>query len=88
MSHIVFIAHFCLMLFVAPLPYIDILYIAFTMSYFKHIIYWVLYLKYHSNSSSGKENFCLVHVSLVPVLGVVGEQVNIPTCAFYHKRDV
>lgn len=26
---------------------------------------------------SGKENFCLIHVSLVPVLGVVGEQVNI-----------
>ena len=24
----------------------------------------------------GKENFCLIHVSLVPVLGVVGEQVN------------
>jgi hypothetical protein len=26
--------------------------------------------------SLGKENFCLIHVSLVPVLGVVGEQVN------------
>jgi lysophospholipid acyltransferase (LPLAT)-like uncharacterized protein len=25
---------------------------------------------------TGKENFCLIHVSLVPVLGVVGEQVH------------
>lgn len=25
--------------------------------------------------SSGQDNFCLVHVSLIPVLGVVGEQV-------------
>jgi CTP synthase (UTP-ammonia lyase) len=24
----------------------------------------------------GRDNFCLVHVSLVPVLGVVGEQVS------------
>ncbi|KAK8913582.1 hypothetical protein KSP39_PZI023782 [Platanthera zijinensis] len=29
--------------------------------------------------SIGKENFCLVHVSLVPVLGVVGEQKTKPT---------
>jgi CTP synthase len=27
----------------------------------------------------GAENFCLVHVSLVPVLGVVGEQKTKPT---------
>eukprot|EP00252_Welwitschia_mirabilis_P027094 TRINITY_DN916_c0_g1_i18.p1 TRINITY_DN916_c0_g1~~TRINITY_DN916_c0_g1_i18.p1 ORF type:complete len:104 (+),score=18.67 TRINITY_DN916_c0_g1_i18:412-723(+) len=27
----------------------------------------------------GPENFCLVHVSLVPVLGVVGEQKTKPT---------
>ncbi|KAL9239743.1 hypothetical protein vseg_014037 [Gypsophila vaccaria] len=27
----------------------------------------------------GKENFCLVHVSLIPVLGVVGEQKTKPT---------
>lgn len=27
----------------------------------------------------GTENFCLVHVSLVPVLGVVGEQKTKPT---------
>lgn len=27
-------------------------------------------------SSAGNNNFCLVHVSLVPVLGVVGEQVR------------
>lgn len=26
-------------------------------------------------SISGQDNFCLVHVSLIPVLGVVGEQV-------------
>ena len=25
---------------------------------------------------AGKENSCLIHMSLVPVLGVVGEQVN------------
>ena len=25
---------------------------------------------------AGAENFCLVHVSLVPVIGVVGEQVQ------------
>jgi hypothetical protein len=25
---------------------------------------------------AGAENFCLVHVSLVPVIGVVGEQVH------------
>ena len=25
---------------------------------------------------AGLDNFCLVHVSLVPVLGVVGEQVR------------
>lgn len=24
----------------------------------------------------GSDNFCLIHVSLVPVLNVVGEQVN------------
>lgn len=24
----------------------------------------------------GQENFCLIHVSLIPVLGVVGEQVK------------
>lgn len=30
---------------------------------------------------SGKENFCLIHVSLVPVIGVVGEQVII-SCYF------
>lgn len=24
----------------------------------------------------GRDNFCLIHVSLVPVLNVVGEQVN------------
>ncbi|KAG6496942.1 hypothetical protein ZIOFF_044822 [Zingiber officinale] len=29
--------------------------------------------------SVGKENFCLIHVSLVPVLGVVGEQKTKPT---------
>ncbi|XP_020572782.1 CTP synthase-like [Phalaenopsis equestris] len=29
--------------------------------------------------SLGKENFCLVHVSLVPVLGAVGEQKTKPT---------
>ncbi|GJN34805.1 hypothetical protein PR202_gb23501 [Eleusine coracana subsp. coracana] len=29
--------------------------------------------------SLGKENFCLIHVSLVPVLGVVGEQKTKPT---------
>ncbi|KAG0498755.1 hypothetical protein HPP92_003446 [Vanilla planifolia] len=29
--------------------------------------------------SLGKENFCLVHVSLVPVIGVVGEQKTKPT---------
>ncbi|PKA61601.1 CTP synthase [Apostasia shenzhenica] len=29
--------------------------------------------------SLGKENFCLVHVSLIPVLGVVGEQKTKPT---------
>lgn len=28
---------------------------------------------------SGADNFCLVHVSLVPVLNVVGEQVNLKT---------
>jgi CTP synthase (UTP-ammonia lyase) len=27
----------------------------------------------------GKDNFCLIHVSLVPVLGVVGEQKTKPT---------
>ncbi|KAH9608868.1 hypothetical protein KSS87_002357 [Heliosperma pusillum] len=27
----------------------------------------------------GKENFCLIHVSLIPVLGVVGEQKTKPT---------
>lgn len=27
----------------------------------------------------GKDNFCLMHVSLVPVLGVVGEQKTKPT---------
>jgi len=27
----------------------------------------------------GKENFCLMHVSLVPMLGVVGEQKTKPT---------
>lgn len=30
---------------------------------------------YFSISSSGQDNFCLIHVSLIPVLGVVGEQV-------------
>uniref|UniRef100_A0A0D9Y092 CTP synthase n=1 Tax=Leersia perrieri TaxID=77586 RepID=A0A0D9Y092_9ORYZ len=29
--------------------------------------------------SLGKDNFCLIHVSLVPVLGVVGEQKTKPT---------
>jgi hypothetical protein len=31
---------------------------------------------------AGLDNFCLVHVSLVPVLGVVGEQVRdqLPSC--------
>ncbi|KAJ3681336.1 hypothetical protein LUZ60_015825 [Juncus effusus] len=29
--------------------------------------------------SVGRENFCLIHVSLVPVLGVVGEQKTKPT---------
>lgn len=29
--------------------------------------------------SIGRENFCLVHVSLIPVLGVVGEQKTKPT---------
>ncbi|WOL20694.1 CTP synthase [Canna indica] len=29
--------------------------------------------------SLGKENFCLIHVSLVPVIGVVGEQKTKPT---------
>uniref|UniRef100_A0A7N0TLK3 CTP synthase n=1 Tax=Kalanchoe fedtschenkoi TaxID=63787 RepID=A0A7N0TLK3_KALFE len=29
--------------------------------------------------SVGKDNFCLIHVSLVPVLGVVGEQKTKPT---------
>ncbi|KAK1293899.1 hypothetical protein QJS10_CPA16g01619 [Acorus calamus] len=29
--------------------------------------------------SVGKDNFCLVHVSLIPVLGVVGEQKTKPT---------
>ncbi|KAJ4772314.1 CTP synthase [Rhynchospora pubera] len=29
--------------------------------------------------SVGKENFCLIHVSLVPVIGVVGEQKTKPT---------
>ncbi|KAL9266211.1 CTP synthase-like protein [Drosera capensis] len=28
--------------------------------------------------SIGRDNFCLVHVSLIPVLGVVGEQCNTP----------
>jgi len=28
-------------------------------------------------SFSGPDNFCLIHVSLIPVLGVVGEQVII-----------
>nr|KJB31061.1 hypothetical protein B456_005G174400 [Gossypium raimondii] len=27
-----------------------------------------------SSSLEGKDNFCLIHVSLIPVLGVVGEQ--------------
>lgn len=26
--------------------------------------------------SSGQDNFCLIHVSLIPVIGVVGEQVS------------
>lgn len=30
----------------------------------------------HFLKLSGPGNFCLVHVSLVPVLNVVGEQVN------------
>jgi hypothetical protein len=34
------------------------------------------YDSYSYMSVLGKENFCLIHVSLVPVLGVVGEQVN------------
>ena len=34
---------------------------------------------YFSISSSGQDNFCLIHVSLIPVLGVVGEQV------IFHK---
>ncbi|KAL7598935.1 hypothetical protein Lser_V15G26689 [Lactuca serriola] len=29
--------------------------------------------------STGPDNFCLIHVSLVPVLGVVGEQKTKPT---------
>lgn len=39
-------------------------------------------LVYQDNSNSlnlmhflGQDNFCLIHVSLIPVLGVVGEQV-------------
>lgn len=34
--------------------------------------------------SSGQDNFCLIHVSLIPVLGVVGEQVihNNPSVIF------
>ena len=37
--------------------------------------------------SSGPGNFCLVHVSLVPVLNVVGEQVNYTTLVF-RSHDV
>ncbi|KAG4159093.1 hypothetical protein ERO13_D02G155532v2 [Gossypium hirsutum] len=32
-----------------------------------------------SSSLEGKDNFCLIHVSLIPVLGVVGEQKTKPT---------
>jgi hypothetical protein len=35
-------------------------------------------------SMPGPGNFCLVHVSLVPVLNVVGEQVNF-LLIWWHK---
>lgn len=40
-----------------------------------------------ASSLLGQENFCLIHVSLIPVLGVVGEQVvyyflTFKTCAW------
>lgn len=34
---------------------------------------------HYFTSTSGTGNFCLIHVSLVPVLNVVGEQVRILT---------
>lgn len=35
----------------------------------------ILLLHYFGGHLTGPGNFCLVHVSLVPVLNVVGEQV-------------
>lgn len=34
--------------------------------------------------SVGRENFCLIHVTLVPVLSVVGEQV----CLYISSNEV
>jgi hypothetical protein len=42
---------------------------------------------FFSLMSSGPGNFCLVHVSLVPVLNVVGEQVIFST-KFDDSLDV
>ena len=40
------------------------------------IVYLFIILSFHF-LLLGPDNFCLIHVSLVPVLGVVGEQVRI-----------
>lgn len=42
------------------------------------------------NLCTGKENFCLIHVSLIPVLGVVGEQVFLTIkmiCGLFFERS-
>lgn len=37
----------------------------------------------------GPDNFCLIHVSLVPVLNVVGEQVNLwGTICLHSLKDI
>jgi hypothetical protein len=48
---------------------------------FHHVQKWLFFFFFFLIKKillSGQDNFCLVHVSLIPVLGVVGEQVNTP----------